>query len=64
MTTINYNLGEKIYIIIDISSIVTKAILSVGNTWEELQPVVFDLSKYILARRNYSIHKQEMLAIV
>jgi len=61
--TINYDFREIIYIITDTSLIRTEAVLSMGYIWKKACSVAFKFSKYILAK-NYSIHKQKILAIV
>ena len=35
-----------------------------GYTWEKTYLVVFDSSQYTLAKKNYSVYKQKMFAIV
>ena len=42
----------------------TGAVLSVGKFWGKAQLIAFDSSKYILAKHNYPVHKQEMLTII
>ena len=57
LTTIDYNSGEKIYIIIYISLIETGAILSIEHIWKKACLVAFDSSKYILAQKSYLIYE-------
>ena len=60
---INYNSEKNIHMITNTSLIRTRAVLSIGKTWEKAQSIAFDFSKYISAECNYSVHKQEILTL-
>jgi len=64
LTSIDYNLGENIYVTTDASLIETRTVLVVKKSWEKAWIVAFDSSKYILAEHDYSVYEQAILMII
>ena len=54
---------NKIFLTCDASDWRTGGVLSFGLTWEDAQPVAYDLAQLIAVEKNYPIHEKELLAI-
>ena len=65
LTVINHMAprDNKFFFTCDASDWRTGAILSFGPTWEDAQPVAYDLAQLNAAEKNYPIHEKELLAI-
>ena len=55
---------NKIFLTCDASDWHTGAVLSWGKTWETAQPVAFHSVQLNTAKRNYLVHKKELLVII
>ena len=65
LTIINYeDKVSDIHVTTDASDRRMRAILSFGETWETVHPVVYNSYQLNDAKKNYPTHEKELLAIV
>ncbi|UOH84329.1 hypothetical protein LQV05_001125 [Cryptococcus neoformans] len=68
LTVIDYDAvkagTQKVFLFTDVSNTGTGAWISVGTSWDSVQPVAYDSRTFNSAQHNYLVHDCELLAII
>jgi hypothetical protein len=64
LKNINYNSPDPLWLFTEASGLGLGAALFQGKEWKSASPITYDLHLMTPAKRNYPVHKQELLAVI